>query len=173
MSGPRNNSNNKYVTQAKESEPFTYGTSPQQNAQGTNKARAQRQQEMNKQYRGGRVPANYGVSPDSPSSGYSPYPTFRTAGLSSQNSNNASKNGNDNLAVGNENQKYDICATNPSASVCAGTEITQTLPKPKGGSKYKRKSKRTSKKRTKAKKTKKQRKKRAKKTYKKKRKAKK
>jgi hypothetical protein len=172
MSGPRYNSNNKYVTQAKENSPFTHGTSPQQNAQGTNKARAQRQQEINKQYRGGRVPENYGVSPDSPATGYSPYPTFRTAGLSTQNSNSASKNGNNNLAVGNENQKYDICATNPSASVCAGTEITQSLPKPKGGSKSKRKSKRNSKKHKKVKKTRKLRK-RVKKTYKKKRKSKK
>jgi len=130
----RRPNNNKYVTQAKENTPFTHGSSPQQNAQGIGRARATKQQDMNRKYRGGRVPDNYGISPDSPAQGYSPYPTFATGGLSPQNSNSASKNGNNNLAVGTENQKYDICATNPSAAVCAGTGITQTLPKPKGGS---------------------------------------
>ena len=122
--------------------PYAYGSSPQQSAQGANEARAAKQQKMNTGYRGsgGRVPANYGISPDSPSQGYSPFPTFRTSGVSSQNSNSASKDGNNNLAVGNENQKYDICATNPSASVCAGTGITTSLPKPKKKVAEKRKS---------------------------------
>lgn len=135
--GPRNNN---YVTHPKKNSPFTHGSSPQQNAQGIGRERATKQQEMNRKYRGGRVPANYGISPDSPSQGYSPYPTFSTGGLSPQNSNSASKDGNNNLAIGNENQKYDICATNPSAAVCAGTGITQTLPKPKGGSRKGKKS---------------------------------
>ncbi len=161
----RRPNNNKYVTQAKENSPLEYGGTPEQNAQGMGKARASKQQDMNRKYRGGRPPLNYGLSPDSPSSGTSPYPTFRPTGLSSQNSNSASKNGNNNLAVGNENQKYDICATNPSASVCAGTGITQTLPKPKGGSRRGKRSrikKRTKRKnrRTKGKKSKRRTKKR-------------
>lgn len=136
----RPNNNSRYVTHAKENSPLEYGGTPEQNAQGMGKARAAKQQRMNKIYNGGRPPLNYGLSPDSPLSGTSPYPTFRTSGLSSQNSNSASKNGNNNLAVGNENQKYDICATVPSSPVCAGTGITQTLPKPKGGSRRDKKS---------------------------------
>jgi hypothetical protein len=120
-----------YKTSPKKSSPLPYGSTAQQNAQGVRNARASKQQAANKRYRGGRVPLNYGVSPDSPALGFSPYPTFRSAGLSSQNSNSASKAGNNNLAVGNANQKYDICASNPSASVCAGTGITTTLPKSK------------------------------------------
>ena len=124
-----------YKTSPKKSNPLPHGSTAEQNAQGVSKARASKQQAANKRYRGGRVPLNYGVSPDSPALGFSPYPTFRSAGLSSQNSNSASKSGNNNLAVGNANQKYDICASNPSASVCAGTGITTTLPKPKSKSK--------------------------------------
>ena len=124
-----------YKTSPKKSNPLPYGSTAEQNAHGVSKARASKQQAANKRYRGGRVPLNYGVSPDSPALGFSPYPTFRSAGLSSQNSNSASKDGNNNLAVGNANQKYDICASNPSASVCAGTGITTTLPKPKSKSK--------------------------------------
>ena len=120
-----------YKTSPKKSNPLPHGSTPEKNAQGVSNARALKQQDANRRYRGGRVPLNYGVSPDSPALGFSPYPTFRSAGLSSQNSNSASKDGNNNLAVGNANQKYDICASNPSASVCAGTGITTTLPKPK------------------------------------------
>ena len=130
-----------------------YGSTPQSNAQGMGNARQERQQQANMRYkgRGGRVPKNYGISPDSPAQGYSPYPTFQTAGLSSKNSNSASKNGNTNVAVGNENQKYDICATVPTNPVCAGTGITISAPKPKSGGikrAYKRRNKKTTKKRS-------------------------
>lgn len=145
--------NNNYKTVPKESNPMKYGSTPQSNAQGMSIARQQRQHESNMRYKGkgGRVPKNYGISPDSPAQGYSPFPTFQTAGLSSQNSNSASKNGNTNVAVGNENQKYDICATSPTSPVCAGTGITISAPKPKsGGNKraYKRRNKKTTKKRS-------------------------
>ena len=128
-----------YKTSPKQSNPMKYGSTPEKNAQGMSKARTQKQQAANTRYKGGRPPRNFGISPDSPGLGFSPYPTFRTAGLSSQNSNSSSKNGNNNLAVGNANKKYDVCATNPSAPVCSGTGVTSKLPgagqkaKPKKG----------------------------------------
>ena len=143
--------NSNYKTVPKESNPMQYGPTPQSNAQGMGNARQQKQQKMNMLYKGGRVPKNYGISPDSPAQGYSPFPTFQTAGLSNQDSNSASKNGNTNVAVGNENQKYDICATSPTSPVCSGTGITISAPKPKsGGNKraYKRRNKKTTKKRS-------------------------
>ena len=117
-----------YKTSPKQSNPMKFGSTPEKNAQGMGRARAQKQQKLNTQHNGGRPPRNFGISPDSPGLGFSPYPTFRTAGLSAQNSNSSSKNGNNNLAVGNENKKYDICATNPSSPVCSGTGITSKLP---------------------------------------------
>ena len=73
------------------------------------------------------------------------------------------KNGNNNLAVGNANKKYDVCATNPSAPVCSGTGVTSKLPgagqkaKPKKGGRsgQRRSSGKTKKRKTKKRKTKK------------------
>ena len=75
-----------YKTSPKKSSPLPYGSTAEQNAQGVSRDRALKQQRANRRYSGGRVPLNYGVSPDSPALGFSPYPTFRSAGLSSQNS---------------------------------------------------------------------------------------
>jgi len=152
-----------YKTSPKQSNPMKYGSTPEKNAQGMSRARAQKQHKANQQYKGGRPPRNFGISPDSPGLGFSPYPTFRTAGLSSQNSNSSSKNGNNNLAVGNENKKYDICATNPSSPACAGTGITSKLPvagqkaksKKGGRSGQRRRSGKTKKRKTNKRKTKK------------------
>lgn len=149
-------SNSGNVTVAKQNNPMEYGSTPQENAQGAGRARAKRQQDANMSFKGGKQVnlssfldrISYGKSPDSPKTGYSPYPTFQSSGLSPQNSNSSSKDGNTNVAVGNEQSKYDICAKNPAAPVCAGTGITISQPKPSGGGKRRKTIRKKSKKNT-------------------------
>lgn len=125
---PKNN----YVI-PKESSPMKYGNTPQSNAQNMNKARHEKQQAMNKKFIGGKPPSNFGKSPDAPTDKLT-VPQFQTAGLSNQNSNNASANGNANLVQGKTDATYDICATQPNSPVCTSSALSIKAPGTKGGS---------------------------------------